>query len=63
MSKINTHTKTPLTLTETPVNAFYIVIVATVGPLHKSENGNEYNMYDLTKYLVAIPIKSKSANI
>ena len=41
MSKINTHTKTPLTLTETPVNAFGIVIVDTVGPLPKWENGNE----------------------
>ena len=50
---------------ETPVNAFDIVIVDTVGPLPKSENGNEYIVTlicDLTKYLVAIPIKNKSAN-
>ena len=57
--------KTPLTIEETPVNAFDIVIVDTVGPLPKSENGNEYIVTlicDLTKYLVAIPIKNKSAN-
>ena len=50
---------------ETPVNAFDIVIVDTVGPLLKSENSNEFIVTlicDLTKYLVAIPIKSKSAN-
>jgi len=41
------------------------MIVDTVGPLPKSENGNKYAVTlicDLTKYLVAIPIANKSAN-
>nr|AAL90422.1 RH61266p [Drosophila melanogaster] len=65
MSKTTTHTKTPLTYTETPTNAFDIVIVDTVGPLPKSEYGNEYIVTlicDLTKYLVTIPVANKSAN-
>lgn len=53
-----------MTLTETPEHAFDRVIVDTIGPLPKSENGNEYAVTlicDLTKYLVAIPISNKSA--
>jgi len=39
--------------------------VDTIGPLSKSENGNEYAVTlicDLTKYLVAISVANKSAN-
>jgi len=64
-SKVTTHTKTPMTITEIPINAFDRVIVDTIGPLPKSDNGNEYEVTlicDLTKYLVAIPIANKSAN-
>jgi len=64
-AKITKHTKTPLTITDTPINAFDRVIVDTIGPLPKSENGNEYAVTlicDLTKYLVAIPVPNKNAN-
>jgi len=64
-AKIMKHTKTPLSITETPISAFDRVIVDTIGPLPKSENGNEYAVTlicDLTKYLVTIPIANKSAN-
>jgi len=64
-SKTTKHVKTPLTITETPQRAFDIVILDTFGPLPKSNNGNEYAVtliFDLTKYLVAIPIPNKCAN-
>jgi len=44
--------------------AFDRVIVDTIGPLPKSEQGNEYAVTlicDLTEYLAAIPIQNKSA--
>ena len=41
-SKTTIHTKSPMTITETPNNAFDIVLVDTIGSLPKSENGNEY---------------------
>jgi len=64
-AKITKHNKTPLIITDTPINdtpinAFDRVIVDTIGPLPKSENGNEYAVTlicDLTKYLVAIPVR------
>jgi len=64
-SKVTIHTKTPMTITDIPINAFDRAIVVTIGPLPKSDNGNEYAVTlicDLTKYLVAIPIANKSAN-
>lgn len=64
MSKTTKHTKAPLITTETPTYAFDKVIVDTIGPLPRSENGNEYAVTlicDLTKYLVAIPVPNKSA--
>jgi len=39
--------------------------VDTIGPLPKSESGNEYAVTpirDLNKYLVAIPVPNKNAN-
>jgi len=57
--------KTPMTMTDIPINAFDRVIVDTTGSLPKSDNGNEYAatlICDLTKYLVDIPIANKSAN-
>jgi len=39
-SKKTKHTKTPLTITETPQMAFDRVIVDTIGPLPKSEQEN-----------------------
>ncbi|XP_037944298.1 cyclopentanol dehydrogenase-like [Teleopsis dalmanni] len=64
-SKIHNHTKIPMTITDTPTGSFDTVLVDTIGPLPKTENGNEYAVTlicDLTKYLVAIPIPNKSAN-
>jgi len=63
--KITKHNKTPLIITDTPIHAFDKVIVGTIGPLPKSENGNEYAVTlicDLTKYIVAIPVPNKNAN-
>jgi len=40
-SKITRKIKTPLTVTETPVNAFDRVTVETIGPLPKTKDGNE----------------------
>jgi len=58
-SKTTKHTKTPLTMTETPQRAFDRVVVGTTGSLPRSETGNEYAVTlicDLTKYLVTIAI-------
>jgi len=63
--KITKHNKTPLIITDTPINAFDRLIVDTIGPLPKSENGNEYAVTlicYLTKYLDAIPVPDKNAN-
>jgi len=54
-----------LIITDTPINAFDRVIVDTIGPLPKSETGNEYAVtlkWDLTKNLVAIPVPNKNTN-
>jgi len=63
-AKITKRNKTPLIINDTPIDAFDRVIVDTIGPLPKKENGNEYAVTltcDLTKYLVAIPVPSKNA--
>jgi len=63
-AKTTKYTKTPLTITETPLNAFDEVRVDTIGPWPKSDQGNEYAVTlicDLTKYLVTIPIPDISA--
>jgi len=39
---VTIHTKTPITITDIPINAFDRVIVDTIGPLPKSDNSNEY---------------------
>lgn len=57
-------TKEQLFLTETPARAFDVIQVDTIGPIMKSNNGNEYAVTiicDLTKYLVVVPIPDKSA--
>lgn len=53
-----------MSLTPTPQKAFDIVVVDTIGPLTKSNDGNIYAvtlMCDLTKYLVTVPIPDKTA--
>lgn len=57
-------TKEPMKLTPSPQSAFDVVIVDTIGPLQKSDSGNQYAVTmicDLTKYLVTVPIPDKSA--
>lgn len=64
LSKIGIKTKEPFIITPTPIKAFDIVVIDTIGPLPRSEYNNEYAVTiicDLTKYLVAIPIENKSA--
>lgn len=57
--------KSPMQLTKTPQKPFDIVIVDTIGPLTRSDNGNVYIltiMCDLSKYLIAVAIPNKLAN-
>jgi len=64
ISKITKHNKPPAIITPTPISAFEIVLVDTVGPLPKTENGNEYAVTiicDLSKYLITVPIPNKNA--
>lgn len=57
--------KEPVQITPTPIRPFDTVIIDTVGPLYKSVHGFTYFLRlicDLTKYLITIPLKTKSAN-
>jgi len=63
-AKFTKHTKTHLTITETPLNEFDRVLVVTFRSLPKSDQGSEYSVTlicDLTKHLVTISIPDKSA--
>jgi len=60
-SKTRIHTQTPFTITNTPINAFDGVLVNTVDPLPRTENGTL--IFDLTKYLVAIPVANKTQQL
>lgn len=54
----------PLQITDTPTTSTEKIIIDTIGPLPKSDNGNLYALTiidDLTKYLVMIPILNKEA--
>lgn len=56
--------KEKMSMTPTPQRAFDMVLVDTIGPLPKSNNGNTYAVTlicDLTKYLVTIPLPDKRA--
>lgn len=56
--------KEPMVLTEIPVKAFDVLIIDTIGPFIRSNNGNEYALTmicDLTKYLIVVAIPDKSA--
>lgn len=64
LNKVKSANKEPLVITQTPQSAFDVVIVDTIGPLPKSNQGNQYAITitcDLTKYLVTIPIPNKEA--
>jgi len=62
-AKVNKHVKPTTIITPTPAKAFERVIVDTIGPLPKTDKGNEYAVTiicDLTKYLVTVPIPNKT---
>lgn len=64
LTKPGIKTKQELTLTKTPLRPFDIVQIDTIGPMMKSENGFVYAITlvdELSKYLVIIPIRDKSA--
>lgn len=55
----------PLVITKTPEKPFDTVVIDTIGPLRKSETGNQYAVTiicNLTKYLITVPIQNKEAN-
>lgn len=63
-NKIKTHTKEPMTITQTPAKPFDLVILDTIGPLPKTINGNIYAITlicDMTKFLITIPAQDKEA--
>lgn len=65
LNKIQSHTREPMKITETPQSPFDIVIIDTIGPLPKTEAGHEYAVTiicDLSKYLIMVPITDKTAN-
>lgn len=64
LNKVQSHTREPMKTTETPQKPFDIVIIDTVGPLPKTENGHEYAatiICDLSKYLIMVPMMDKTA--
>lgn len=64
LNKVNSHTREPMAITPTPQKPFEIIIIDTIGPLSKTENGYEYALTaicDLSKYLIMTPIGDKSA--
>lgn len=64
LSKPNRKTKEELVLTPTPCKPFEIVQIDTIGPMTKSNSGNQYAVTildEMSKWLVIIPIGNKSA--
>lgn len=64
-NKHQKHHKETMQITTTPVKAFDIVSIDTVGPFTKTANGNRYAVTmqcDLTKYVVIVPTTDKEAN-
>lgn len=64
VNKVKPANKEEMVITETPQKPFDVVVIDTIGPLMKSNNGNQYAITiicDLTKYLVTVPIPTKNA--
>lgn len=64
LTKHRNHTKVPMMITKTPQRPFDVMIIDTIGPMPKTENGNVYAVTmvcDMTKYLVTSAIPDKSA--
>lgn len=66
--QLNKHTrirKTPMSITDTAEKGFDKVFIDIVGPLSETDLGHRYVLTvqdDLTKFLIATPLKQKSAN-
>lgn len=57
------HTKAPMIVTEIHIVTFHTVLIDTIEPLPRTENGNEYGVTiicDLKKYPVTITVSDKS---
>lgn len=66
LSKPCKKTKVQMKITDTPLKTFDVVEIDLIGPLPKSNNGFVYAVTlicELTKYLVAIPITEKKADV
>lgn len=64
LKKHRPHIREEMVITQTPQKPFDLVIIDTVGKLPESKNGNFYLLTmicDLTKFLITIPMKTKSA--
>lgn len=64
LNKVKSSTRQPMAITPTPQKAFDTIVIDTIGPLAKSNAGNQYAITmicDLTKYLITVPIRDKSA--
>lgn len=62
LSKPKAKTKEEMCITITPQKPFDVVILDTIGPLPKSDFGNEYAVTlicDLSKYLICVPVPNK----
>lgn len=63
-NKPKNKTREPLVISKTPEKCFDTVVIDTIGPLQRSENGNQYALTlicNLSKYLISIPIQNKEA--
>lgn len=65
LSKPGKKTREELVVTETPLNPFDIVQIDTIGPMQKSNSGNQYAITiidEMSKWLVIIATQTKTAN-
>lgn len=65
-SKVKPGNTEKMTITPTPIEPFHEIVIDTVGPLTKSNNNNLYiltMMCELTKYLIAVPMSDKTAEM
>ena len=61
---VRVKTKQPMIITDTPGASFDKVVMEIVGPLPKTEKGNEYILtlqYQLTKFCMGVPLQNQIA--
>lgn len=64
LNKAKIKTREPLNISNTPQKSFDVIVIDTVGPFRKTDNGNQYALTmicDLTKFLITVPIQNKQA--